>query len=50
VIDPAGQVSYTWCEITTDRMLELVKKDQTMMWVGDIRLSGEIPAWCFYIT
>jgi len=20
------------------------------MWVGDIRKSGEIPAWCFYIT
>ena len=40
VIDPAQTVSYTSCEITSDRMLELVQKDQTLMWVGDIRPSG----------
>lgn len=25
-------------------------KDQTLMWAGDVRPSGEIPAWAFYIT
>ena len=50
IVDPAGTLSFTHCEITGDRMMELIKKDQTLMWVGDIRKTGEIPAWCFYIT
>jgi hypothetical protein len=50
VIDPTQTISYTRCEITSDRLLEFVTKDFTLMWLGDIRPSGEIPAWCFYIT
>ena len=50
VVNQQQSVSYTRCEITSDRLLQLVDKDCTLLWVGDIRPSGLITAWAFYFT
>lgn len=50
VIDQQQSVSYCSVEITTDRLIHPVTRDQTLMWAGDVRMSGQIPAWCFFVT
>lgn len=49
VIDPSGKLSYNRSEIKSDSSIQLVQKDQVLMWMGAQRKDGKVPAFCFYI-
>ncbi len=49
VVDPSGKLSYNRSEIKSDSSIQLVQKDQVLMWMGDMRKDGKVPAFCFYI-
>jgi hypothetical protein len=35
VVDPSGKLSYNRSEIKSDSSIQLVQKDQVLMWMGD---------------
>lgn len=47
VFDLSGKVSYTVCEIKDDNQIQLDSKTRILMWIGEQRPSGEVPAWSF---
>lgn len=50
VIDGQGKLSYNRSEIRTDAQLQLLQSESTLMWTGEKKLDGTVPAFCFFIA
>lgn len=49
VHDKQGQVSFTVSELDNENQFQFETKAQILMWIGQQRKSGEVPAWSFFI-
>lgn len=49
VVDPSGQYSYCRTLIISDALIQFNSQDQLLMWVGQEKPDGAVPAWVFYL-
>jgi len=50
VVDQQGKLSFCRAEISGDRKIQLMQQQSTLMWIGDAKADGTIPAWQFYVA
>ena len=49
VFDLQGKISYTVYEIKGNDSIQFDSKEGLLMWIGEKRKNGEVPAWCFKV-
>ena len=50
VIDQSGQYSFCRSQIIGESCIQLNLQDQVLMWVGQQKADGTVPAWVFYMV
>lgn len=50
IVDPSQTHSYCRTPIMSDALIQFNKRDQLLMWVGQPKNDGSVPAWVFYLV
>ena len=50
VIDAAQTQSFCRTPILSDALIQFNSEDKLLMWVGQQRKDGSVPAWVFYLV